>query len=839
MTPVVTWLAKFSGYLQISAVVALVTGIVVAVIAGLILMIRYTRPVGVLLRALGIVFLVCGAALVYGRFRLPAVHMSRTWPWIPIIGAVLLAAEWILRRQRIKGVNNRVSGIAADCAEYIDVLSQKYKAADFADLTVDDGNYAIYDLTYFLRRPRKFSHIFLVGSPGSGKTATLLNFAADCQAFQSSRKRPLIPIYVDLAEYARQVGDGTLTEFLQAKYSGLNPSKTWTQNGRDVRWLFLFDNADEADLYWLGRRESWSIVSSFMRQRSRTATFFVVFASRRPPRDADPGSCITLAGLAEDAWKSFLVRSGLTQPAVDALAKNESLRSYLENPGGLRLLAPVLAGRGWKTGDDVVSALDSDDNAYRLMADAIDRLIRTTPHIPPTEAQSLYSTAVAVMEFLQDQRAFFPSFACGINDGRARIAECSGSSVSQLDENLAALARRGIIKRTSGQDGVDFVEFSPPIGAYFYAYFLLRNHPKIPVRKMLSEEEFRLTALTLLDVAPPEVVEEFIRDSADLLDHAIDGLGRESETSNVPSDPARLQKIAYPPYLALSVLVYARQNKFDELRDQLQEKVGRFTELAMPLFAGSAAVPGIIITQADLLDLSRTLGAREEAISTLKFGLDSPEPSIIFETSGRLVNAISENDLAELDQTHRDKLLFIVMFIGLRSLSTGRGRATIPPVLRFADNVGAITPVLFGVLFGLGGIFQLINFRHFDYLGSNYPLPQVCELIFTTAVTLPIAAARYRTDLRRFLLRPYSAVIMQGIGGSLAIAGAFWLLAVLVSDLATFSVSLMPVIASYSLLWPGAVMLHLYSDRRPTILSVIFPLPQDARTLWHAFWENL
>jgi hypothetical protein len=108
-------------------------------------------------------------------------------------------------------------------------------------------------------------------------------------------------------------------------------------------------------------------VSSFIRQRSRTASFFVVFASRWLPENADPANSITLNGLTDDAWKNFLIRSGLTQSAVGELAKNKSLRCYLKNPGNLKLLAPVIASRDWKTSDDVESAVNSGDNTYRLV----------------------------------------------------------------------------------------------------------------------------------------------------------------------------------------------------------------------------------------------------------------------------------------------------------------------------------------------------------------------------------------------------------------------------------------------------------------------------------------
>jgi len=839
MAPVVIWLAKFAAYLQNSSVVAVSIATVAAIIAGLALMIRYTRTVGAVLRALGIALLFGGAALTYGKFRLPSVRLPPTWPWIPILGAVLLVTEWFLRRQRIKGVNNRVGSLAADSAEHIDILSQKYRAADFIDLTTVEGRSVIPALRNILRRPRRQSHVFLIGSSGAGKTATLLNFAADCQTFHSTRKRPLISIYVDLAEYARQTSDGTLTEFMQSKFRGLNPSKTWTENGRDVRWVFLFDNADEADLRWYGGQQSWSIVSSFIRQRSRTASFFVVFASRWLPENADPANSITLNGLTDDAWKNFLIQSGLTQSAVGELAKNKSLRRYLKNPGSLKILAPVLARRGWKTGDDVESALNSGDNTYRLMGDAIDRLIQIKPQAPSTELQALRSTATGLMEFLQERKPFYPSIPRGIGASLRQIADSSGSSPREFEDNLTALANCGIIKRTSSQNNVDFVEFSPGTGAYFYADFLLYNHEKIPVRRMLCDQEFRSAAVTLLSVASREIVNQFIQESKLLLDEAINNLSRESPPSDVMPALAKLQKIAYLPYTALSVLVDGRQTQIDVLREELQEKVAQFTELAMPLFTGTARPPAISLTQADLLDLSRTLGAREEAISTLKFGLDSRQPAVVFETGGRMVNAINESNLAELDQAHRQKLIFIVMLIGLRSLSTGRSRIEMPRVLRFADNAGVAMAVLLGVMFVLGGIFQLINFRHFHSANSSYPLPQVSEILSAVALACPIVAARYGIGLRKFVQRYYSAMVMQVIAGSLAIVGAFWLLVVLVSDLATFSASLMPLLASYSLVWPGAVMLHLYIDRHPTVFSVIFPLPQDARTLWNAAIANI
>jgi len=815
MTPIISRLAIPATYLQKPWVIAIVIAAVAAVIAGLVLTIRYTRVTGIALRLFGVFLLVCGAALAYGKFRVPAAEVPSTWVWVPAMGVALLVTAWFLRKQRIRAVRDRISGLAAATAEHIDALIQE-KEIDFLDLTTTDGRSVLPLLKSLVSRSKNGWCIVLTGSPGSGKTATLLNFAADCQQSGSARRRPVIAMYIDLAEYAARATEGLLAEFIQSKFPDLSANKAWKENGRDVRWVFLFDNADQADLRWNSKEHSWKLVTSFVRQRSRLAPFYAVVAARTEPESVGPDQAIELDGLTNDAWEKLLTGAGVNQTAIGELATDTSFHWYLSDPGTLKLLAPVLARRAWKTGDDASRALTTNDNVHEMIGDAVNHLLQALPQSLAANPQSLRATAIAIIRFLQTGQGFAPDVPGEITKGLAHIAEDAGSSPREIENNLNALARCGIVKRIPSLDNTEYLEFGPAIGAYFYTCALIESPDTIPVRELLCNWRLRLTAISLLKIADNETVGRFVQDAERLLDWAIAGLPTESTPSNTAHERAQLAEMAYFPYVALSILVEGLQHRLEVLDKRLREKTIEFTEQAMP-FESSR-------TQADLLKLSYALGTREQAISTMKFGLDSPDTTVVFDTASRMVNAISESEVAELDDAHRSKLVSMTIMVGLRSLAPNQNRSNIPSALRLADGAGAAATILYGIVFGIGGLSQLINFRHYAFHhSSSYPFPQICEILAFVLLACPLVGARYNPRWRRFFLdRDYQSA-MIAVSGFLAIVGAFWAVIAVIGDLATFTMPLMPLLISYSLLWPVCVLSYLASNPHPTITNVIFP----------------
>jgi hypothetical protein len=349
------------------------------------------------------------------------------------------------------------------------------------------------------------------------------------------------------------------------------------------------------------------------------APFCAVVATSMQPKNVDPNNHIKLCGLTDDGWQKLLTGSGVNQAAIDELAKDKSLHWYLTDPYTLRLLAPVLARR----------TLTTSDNVHKLMGDAVDHRLQGLPHSPAMNSQSLRATATATIRFLQASQGFAPDIPGEISEGIAHIAEATGSSLREIDNNLTALAKCGIVKRTRSLENAEYVTFSPAIGAYFYTCVLLENPDTISVRMLLHSRPFRLTAISLLKVCDSKIIERFILHAERLLDWAIDGLPAESTSPDDRPDENQIVQMAYYPYAALSVLVEGLQNRLEVLDERLREKTIEFTERAMPHEAPD--------TQADLLELSYALGTREQAISTMKFGLDSPDSTVLFDTASRMV----------------------------------------------------------------------------------------------------------------------------------------------------------------------------------------------------------
>jgi hypothetical protein len=828
MTPVFSWLARFAGYLQKPWIIAIVIAAVAAVIAGLILTIRYTRATGIVLRVLGVIFLAGGLVLVYVKFRVLTVKVPSTWVWIPAIGIAFIVAAWLLRRQRTRAVHNRIRSLAAATAERIDALKQKHHETDWVDLLTTDGGSVVPLLGSLLRRSRRGKCIVLVGLPGSGKTATLLKFAEDCQRMRSARKRPIVAIYVDLAEYyvARTTEDLLLAEFIQRKFHGLDLNKAWDENGRDVSWVFLFDNADEADLRWGYKEQSWQLITSFIRGRSRSAPFYGIVASQAWPETIPADYVIELGGLTNRGWKKLLIEAGIDKEATDELAQDKSFQWYLRDPGTLRLLAPVLAHRGWATRDDVYSALTTSDNVHKVMGDAV--VFRMRSRLPSTvkNLQPLQATAMTAIKFLKERPGFIPFGPVEVGQDLERVADARGSSLQQIDDNLTALEKCGILKRTPGPDNAQYIAFTPAVAAYFYTCVLLESPNEAPVLDLLRNRAFRLAAISLLNVADTDMVDRFVQETERLLDLAITGLTTKSTPRDAAPHRTQLHQLAYLPYAALSILVDGLQNRLEVLDNELREMTTEFIKHAMRI-----ANPRI---QAGLLEVSQVLGTREQAISTMTAGLASRDSTIVFLSAG-MVNALSEREVTELEDEHRDKLVSVIIMVGLRSLTLNQGRDNVPSTLRLADDAGVAAIILYGIVFGLGGVLQLINFWHHHSSGSNYPFPQIFEILAAVLVSGSIALARYNARWRQFVLRQDFRTAMTWVSGSLAVVGGIWAAFIVFSALATFTMPLMPLLVCYSLAWPALALLYLTSDKCPTITNTIFPLPRVVEMLWHAY----
>ena len=118
---------------------------------------------------------------------------------------------------------------------------------------------------------------------------------------------------------------------------------------------------------------------------------------------------------------------------------------------------------------------------------------------------------------------------------------------------------------------------------------------------------------------------------------------------------------------------------------------------------------------------------------TMALGLNSGNGAMVLDAASRMVNTMSE--VTELDVEHRAQLIRVVIMAGLRSLAASRGRGDIPNALRLADGAGTSAIILYGMIFGLGGLLQLTSFW-------RTPLLQVLEVLTAILVTGPMRIMR-------------------------------------------------------------------------------------------------
>ena len=826
MTSFLSWLENSSTYLQKSWVIGIVTLTIGGFAAGLLLMIRYSRRTNKAFWIIGLLFLAWSLGLFLAKFYAPKAKVPSTalvWA-LAIIGIALLLASSLLRRQRLRTVHSRIDGFAASIAEHTDTLIKDYNSMDFFDL-MTYGSKPVIPLISSLMHPRRRGRCtVLLGQPWSGRTATLLNSAMVLQQSRSAYKRPLIAMYIDLDEYATQTTRSlSLGEFIHGKFPELN--KIVAETGRDVRWVFLFDNADEADRRW-EKEKSWDSVTSFIHQRSRLAPFYAVVATCMSPEEPDRDYVVRIGALSRGGLEKLLIHAGVNQAVMDELVKDKSLYWYLTNPGALKLLAPVLERSTWTT----------SDNVHKAMGDAIELRLQGQSQSLSTNPSSLQATAMATIELLQTYRGFVPDAAVKIGDEElTHIAEAIDSSQEQIKENLTALGEYGIIKWTLSGQHAGWVQFSPVIGAYFYTCVLLERPSAIPVGQLLGYWHFRLTVVSLLKMVGNEVgnegneiVKQFIGEAGHLLKWAIEHLPPEptpSDTvsSDTPPDQAELDRMTYRTYVALSVLVEGLQNRLELLDEELREKSIEFTKRAT--FKDPR-------TLADLLKLSYSLGTREQTISTMKIGLEKQYGTRLFDTARRMVNTISESEVTELDDACRSKLVRVITMVGLRSFNGQRRRDDMPSIFQLADSARTAAIIVYGTLFGFGGLLQLFYWH--DPLFHSYPFPQICEILAAMLVVSPMAIARYRPSSHKFLLGQYFESIMRLTNRFLALVGAVYIIVIVLYSLGKFTLPLMPLLVCYSLVWPACVLSYLASDRDPKATNVVFPLLQ----VFHMLSDN-
>jgi len=579
MTPFLSWLAKSAASLQKPAVITVALAAFGAIVQALVPQIRsntwFTR---IVLQPIGALIVLCGIFLVFAKFDDPKIKVSSTELKLMLpIGLSFLVIPWFLQKGQKRAVRERVSSLAKVTTDHITMHQKRLGVTALADQAMAHSESVIPRLMPLIHAAKRGQRIILEGQPGAGKTATLLKFATDCSRLRPDRRHPLIAIYVDLATYASQPTDTPqLREFILNQFG--EPTRTelkkaWDESGLDVGWVFLLDNADEADVRWgAAQRSCYLEVTDFVHRRSGLAPFHVVIAACRPPESLDPDYLVLqLDGLTATARNNLLTQAHVNPADITALAMDKSLEWYLKNPVTLDLLAPTLARRTWT----------ASDNVHEAMGDAVNRLIQRRPQSPATEPSSLRATATAALAFLRTRQDVNPDVPGEVSKVVAHVASIRHLSQRSIRRELLILENCGLVKLIPTRDGTEYVEFGPAIAAYFYTCALLEDSDGIRVGNLLLDPRSRLTAVSLLKVADSETVTQIEQEAERMLDHAITRLRWQMRRSVPTSYSEELDEdeldvdepaedgphdFMHQAYVALSVLAEGAQNRLELLR---------------------------------------------------------------------------------------------------------------------------------------------------------------------------------------------------------------------------------------------------------------------------------
>jgi hypothetical protein len=822
------WMTKIAAYTQRPWIILIVSAAVAAMLADWLLKLHYTRLTVMAIRAIALLLCVYGLVLNYIRLRGPAIAgPSTAWAWMPSAGILLFILASGLRRIRVRRARERTRRVSDVAKDRIGILDQTYGAAHYVDQLTQSGQLVLPLLRSTINK-KTGKLVFIVGPPGSGKTATLVRCAKSFRLASVGRRRPIVPIYVDMAAYERQFTDNpTLEYFIQTHFirndsPELNLGKAWAASDRYVDWMFLFDNSDEADLQQGEQGWSSEIIQSFMGRYSKSNIFYALVATRTGWENSE-APVVELDALTDDGWKEFLVSAGVNGDSMEAITADEGLYWFLKNPGTINLLTEVLVFRAWKTGDNVAEAL----------GDAVKHYLSSSILTDPATVGSVLDTATATIRYLMTPSAGYQLAAPNDIAGKlADIGQLISLSSEEVDRNLEVLAHHGLIKRIRSRRGY-FVEFNSASESYFCSCALRHDVGNTLLEEILRDELFRLTAIAFLQSVDGEQIPRYTREMSSLLDSAIDALDKDeiealSEQVELAERAKRSQSVrraqgmlagryerAARANAALLVIVAGLQNRPQFLSDELRSKCVEFARLIIPWSDPRTQVHLLAIRYA--IELPKNVTVKPDP------GLLSQNSQIVLDTASRIANTFTNT--AEFTEEYRSRLAFVVLLVGLRSLSLSRERGNLPASIRLANDAGIAATVLYASIFGAGGLLQLFSYwRH--------PILQVCEVLLALAVAGPLAAARYLPSWRMRLLSTGFQATVKLAGLWLAAFGACWAFLNILVDLATFNLPLMPLLACYTLMWPAYVGFYLTSEANPSAANIIFPSPRIIRIIW-------
>ncbi|MCC5578747.1 NACHT domain-containing protein [Microtetraspora sp. AC03309] len=366
--------------------------------------------------------------------------------------------------------------------------------------------------------------VILEGEPGAGKSVALRHIGQRlAREASKARGMAVIPLYVNLKEFRperRPVDSDAVREFILATLRRVNDrdvdrflDEEFDKGLQDGSWLILLDSFDEIPdvlstaqssdtlkeyaeavyTFLHGMKRCRAVIASreFHGLRSfHLPTFKIVRLTRRQQRDL-----VSRSGLSPNL--QALVENGLA-------SADSELRQLAANPMSLSLLCEHVRENG-----------EFPSNAYTTYESYLaKRLERDAERV-----RSRYDVSPAFVRAVVEESAFSMADVRGLglspSRGALRTALVAGGrvSVQKLDAVLDAMEYMKLGRRDGEAQDPAFTFTHRRFQEYFATCVVLRDRDRVTPEALLTEGQWRETAVAVLQTQPPA-------DTAVLLDEA-------------------------------------------------------------------------------------------------------------------------------------------------------------------------------------------------------------------------------------------------------------------------------------------------------------------------------
>ena len=774
----------------------------------------------------GLLLVLFGIALAAAKLAWASPLRQVSWLGPSVMtafGLILMGTAWALERKSRQRTREHLRPMIDAAWRGIESRSGQVRGTKDVVLTTPDGRRVNRELASMISRRRLTQIVMLTGPAGAGKTTTLVDLAGYCHATWVERRgRAFIPVYVDLADFAREPSRISLRDFIMRELGqdeDLNQSfaAAWRDTRPGAIWVFLFDNVDRVLARWPADQRSYSWaneLADFMGANGRSSRAVVAGYSMA---NIPNGIRVEIAPVSRRSRSNFLMAQGVAAAQRDALSFEKTFRQYAANLAWLDMVSAYLATR---TGD-------GPESFHDLMAKCVDQKMSSTGSgsIDAAEEQ-IHKIAQAVAIRL-----------CGyqnMNDSNVRselvqdIAQGEGYPAGVVDAALSTLASHGLMSAYLDMDGHERLQFShESIQAFFASSRLLQADPAtLGLEIILADRRWPTIAISLLENGGKEMVAGLIAAAERILSQFGQAPAAPAETminrflraAQIPErDSASLEDV--PPsspalaYAVLRILDAGLQRQALLIPDTLREETDRLAAWAFPNSRRQE--------QEQIIEI-QNLAHADVAAATCAAGLRSASGLLVRAAAAQITTRYHLLDLLTL----RDRMRFAlaVSLMGLDPWTAQHVSPAFRDRLRFMSYTSVVTASLFIMIFGLPGVIGTIA-NPSTWKGG------VLEIAIVMALIAAIVAAR-RSDWG------ISRLMAGGIKGPfyvavfLAAAGAFGLISEITGVLSGRFPDPLGLLAAGTFLWPLSALYYLAIESSPTLARWAFPFAVVLQPAW-------